>query len=150
VTGAGRLRAWLRGDDGVSAVEAAILAPALLAMLALAIVVMRTEVAKQAVDAAAHDAARAASLEDSGDAAKQAAQSVIHDRLDPEHLCRQPIGVDVNTKEFGAPIGQPAHVTVTITCVADFSDVAIPGMPGSTTITSAFTSDLDQFRGRSP
>jgi len=133
----------------VSALEAVILAPALLAMLALAIVVMRVEVARQAVESAVHDGARAASIEDSGDVAARAADATVKARLVPSHLCRT-LDVAVDTAGFAVPVGQPATVSVTVTCVADFSDVAIPGMPGSTTITETFVSALDQYRVRSP
>jgi len=144
------LRAWFRRDDGVSALEAVILAPAVLAMLVLAIIAMRVEVATQAVDAAAHDAARAASLEHDGDTARKAAEDLVSARLGgSEHLCHD-LHVNVDTSGFAVQIGQPAEVTVAITCVADFSDVAVPGMPGSTTIDAKFTSALDQFRGRTP
>lgn len=142
------LRRWLRRDDGVSAIEAAILAPALLAILALAIVVMRTEVARQSVQAAAHDAARVASIDTDGTDAASDARRVVHDRLGPD-LCHT-LTIAVDTSQFANQIGTPATVTVTITCVADFSDVAIPGMPGQTTITASFVSTIDQFRGRQP
>jgi Flp pilus assembly protein TadG len=144
-----RSRPWPRGDEGVSALEAVILAPALLAMLALAIVVMRVEVARQAVESAAHDGARAASIQQSGGEAQKAAEATVKDRLVPGHLCKT-LDVAVDTAGFAVRVGQPATVSVTITCVADFSDVAIPGMPGSTTITETFVSELDQFRQRSP
>jgi len=140
------LARWLRRDDGVSAVEAAILAPALIAMLVLAIVAMRTVIARQTVTNAAHDAARAASIEQDGTVAQSVAGQLIQKRLGG--ICKT-LQYNVDVSQFANPIGTPANVTVTITCVADLSDVAMPGMPGHTTYTTSFVSPIDQYRGRS-
>src|SRR5204862_99886 len=47
-------------DDGSAALEAVIVIPALLALLALAVIGMRVQVAGGSIEGAAHDAARAA------------------------------------------------------------------------------------------
>jgi len=53
---------WWRRDAGSSALEITVLAPVLLFIFAMAITAMRIEVADQAIESAAHDAARAASI----------------------------------------------------------------------------------------
>ena len=42
----------------------------------------------------------------------------------------------------------PPRVTATVTCQVPLSDLLLPGMPGSRTLTATFTSPLDPFRGR--
>lgn len=141
-----RTRLWR--DEGTSAIEAAILAPALLALLALAIVAMRIEVAGEAVESSAHDAARAASISRTASDARTAARTAARTTLGEEGLVCRSLTVSVDTSQFSRPVGQPAAVTATVTCVVSLSDIAIPGLAGSTTLTSTFVSDLDQYRGR--
>ena len=56
--------------------------------------------------------------------------------------------VDVDTRGFGAPVGTPAKVTATVTCIADLSDISIPGLPGTRTITATMSSPIDTYRER--
>jgi Flp pilus assembly protein TadG len=136
-------------DRGSSAIEAAILAPALIAILMFAIAAMRIEVASQSVDSAAHDAARAASISNTATEAKQAALKTADARLAAQGLQCRTLDVNVDVSQFGRPVGTVAAVTVTIVCVVELRDVAVPGMPGSKTLTSRFVSYLDQYRSRS-
>ena len=53
-------------ERGSVSIEVAVLAPAFIALMVLAGVVGRTAVAAEAIDAAAHDAARAASISRDG------------------------------------------------------------------------------------
>ena len=41
-----------------------------------------------------------------------------------------------------------ASVTATVTCVVNLSDVAVPGLPGTRTITATMSSPLDTYRER--
>jgi Flp pilus assembly protein TadG len=135
-------------DRGASTLEMAILAPGLLLIIGMAIVAMRIEVADQAVEAAAHDAARAASISRTGDDAYAAARAAAMNELDQQGLHCNPV-VQPDTSQFSRPIGEPAVVTVTVTCDEKLSDIGMPGLPGHKRITATFTSYLDQFRGRS-
>jgi hypothetical protein len=46
-------------------------------------------------------------------------------------------------------VGQPGQVTATVTCTVRLSDLtAVPGMPGSRTLTATFVSALDPYRAR--
>jgi hypothetical protein len=38
------------------------------------------------------------------------------------------------------------YVQVTVTCQVDLSDVGIPGMPGTTTISSSSIAPIDPYR----
>ena len=147
---AGSVVPWLRRDQGASALEAAILAPVLLMLIGVAVVSMRIEVAEQAVESAAHDAARAASISRTQAEADVAARDAADAALSQQSLnCVNGATVVPDTSQFQRPIGETAVVTVVVTCRVELADVGLPLLPGSKTLTSTFTSYLDQFRGRS-
>jgi Flp pilus assembly protein TadG len=136
-------------DRGSAALEAAIIAPALLGLLCLAICAMRVGVAKQSVDAAAHDAARAASISRTESAAVIAAGKAVSQSLANQGItCRNKTPLKVNAGQFGRPAGQPAVVRVTVTCVVDIADVSVPGTPGSVRLTASYVSPIDSYRSR--
>jgi hypothetical protein len=58
------------------------------------------------------------------------------------------VQVDVETAGFAVPVGLPAHVRATVTCVVRLSDLALPGFPGSRTVTATAVSPLDTYRER--
>lgn len=141
--------ASVHDDRGASTLEAAILAPVLLMLIGVAVISMRIEVAAQAVESAAHDAARAASISRTQTEAETAALNAANAALSQQGLtCARGPTVVPDTSQFQRPIGEPAAVTVTVTCVVPLSDVGLPGLPGTKTLTATFTSYLDQFRGR--
>ena len=141
---------WLCRDRGASAIEAAILAPVILMLIGVAVMSMRLEVASQAVESAAHDAARAASISRTQVEADGAAQDAANAALSQQSLnCVDGAKVVPDTSQFQRPIGETAVVTVTVTCVVRLDDVGLPGLPGTKALTATFTSYLDQFRGRS-
>ena len=107
----------------------------------------RTSVAQGSVDAAARDAARQASIARSPAAALAAAQLSAQAALSQDGLDCAPV-VDVGTAGFGSPLGQPAQVSATVTCTVPLADLIVPGLPGSETLRSTFTSPLDPYRGR--
>jgi len=137
------------GDRGSAALEAAIIAPAVLLLLCLAIGAMRVGVAKQSVDAAAHDAARAASIARSQSDAIAAARTAATQSLAHQGItCQNRTPLHLDATQFSRTVGQPAVVRVTITCVVNLSDVAVPGTPGSVTLRASYVSPIDQYRSR--
>jgi Flp pilus assembly protein TadG len=139
-----------RGRDpqaGDAALELVIIAPVLLAFIGLAIAAGRTSVAQGSVDAAARDAARQASIARSPAAALAAAQLSAQAALRQDGLDCAPV-VTVDTSGFGAPVGQPAQVSATVSCTVPLSDLVVPGLPGSRTLSFTFASPLDPYRGR--
>jgi Flp pilus assembly protein TadG len=138
-----------RCDNGAAVIEVAILAPALIVIILLAIAAMRIEVAGESVDASAHDAARAASISRTGPDAKTAGLDAAKRTLAAEGLTCSKLSVFVDTRQFALPIGQPATVRATVTCIVDLSDLSVPGLPGHQRISSTFTSPIDQYGGRS-
>jgi Flp pilus assembly protein TadG len=140
---------WRPDERGSAAVEAAILAPPLLMLISLAIVGGRIQVAGGAIEAAAQDAARAASISRTAGQARTDAYAAASATLNQQSLHCASLTVAVNTAGFAVPVGQPATVEVSITCVVDFSDLVADGLPGSKTLNANFVSVLDTFRTRS-
>jgi Flp pilus assembly protein TadG len=134
-------------DDGSAALELVILAPVLLALLALVIAAGRVSVAQGSVDAAARDAARQASIALTPRAAKEAGRASAQAALREDGLDCLPV-VAVDTSQFAIPPGQPATVTASVSCSVPLADLALPGLPGSTRLTATFTSPLDIYRSR--
>jgi Flp pilus assembly protein TadG len=140
---------WRRRDErGSAAIEAAILAPPLLVLIGLAIVGGRIQVAGGAIEAAAHDAARAASISRTAGQAQASAHAAADATLSQQGLHCTNLSVQVDTTGFAIPVGQPGTVTVSVTCVVDFSDLVADGLPGSKTLNASFVSVLDTFRTR--
>ncbi len=137
------------GERGALWLELAILGPALLMVLALVIAAGRIYLSGSSVDDAARDAARAASVQTNPVAAQGSAEQVADQTLASEGLHCTSTSVTVPTAGFDVPVGQPASVTVTVTCRADLSDIGLPGLPGSKLLTGAFTSSIDPYRPRS-
>jgi Flp pilus assembly protein TadG len=137
-----------RGDRGSATLELAILAPGLLALLAVLIGVGRTQHAHQAVESAARDAARQASIaRDPGTATSQATTSA-QAALSREGLRCAP-SVTIDTAGLNRAVGTSATVSARVTCQLPLSDLLLlPGLPGSVVVEGRFSSPIDPFRGR--
>ena len=136
---------WQRGS---AVLEFVLLAPALLAFILLCIAGGRIWLARQTIDAAAFDAARTASIARSAQAATSGARSTAMDSLTSRQMHCVHSSVSVATAGFYVPVGQPATVQVTLTCQMNLSDIALPGLPSTMTMTSTAGSVLDQYRAR--
>ncbi|MGW2625837.1 TadE family protein [Micromonospora taraxaci] len=139
---------WTSDQRGSASIEMAVVAPAILALLAGVVIGGRINLARQALEAAAYDAARTASLERTAGEANAQALAAATSTLDAQGLSCTDLDVTVSTTGFGVPVGQPATVTATVSCTATFSDVALPGMPGAVPLAASFTSPLDTYRSR--
>ncbi|MBM0231623.1 pilus assembly protein [Micromonospora sp. STR1_7] len=149
-------------ERGSVSIEVAVLAPAFIALMVLAGVAGRSAVATEAVEAAAHDAARAASISRTSDAAEDAALEAARKQLDWHGLaCANELaptlsgsvaGEDVSfDKAFSSSVGADATVTVRISCLVSFKDIFLdvaPGMPTENEVSAEFTSPLDRYRSR--
>ncbi len=136
-----------RRDHGSATLEMAILAPGLLALLAVVMGVGRTQHAHQAVESAARDAARQASIARDPATATAQATSSAQTALNREGLRCSP-AVTVNAAGLNRTVGTPATVTATVTCQLPLSDLLLPGLPGSVRVDGRFSSPVDPFRGR--
>lgn len=133
-----------RDDSGSLTLELVILAPAILALLALVIAGGRAAVASQAVAQAASQAARDGSLQATPAAATTAAQSRADTLLEGNGLGCEPRSVSVNAAALANPPGRPGQVTVTVSCTVSWSDLGLPG-PGFRTLSATGTAPVDTW-----
>ena len=138
----------LRSDEGSAAIEAAIVLPALIMFLCLAIAGGRIVTSGAKIDSAAEDAAREASIHRTAAAAQSAARSAAAQSLNDQGIKCASTSVSINTGGLSVPVGQVGTVTVTVTCTVNLADLLLPGVPGAKTITSTATSVVDQYRQR--
>jgi Flp pilus assembly protein TadG len=127
-------------------VETAILAPVFITFLAGLLVVMRVTHGSAVVAQAAADAARQASIARTTHQARAAATaSAMYTLRDRGLHCTPSVRLDLSG--FNRPVGQSATVSAQVTCVIRLSDVGLPGMPGSRTVTKIHRSVIDPYRG---
>ena len=129
--------------------ELVVWAPGLLLIIGLLVVAGRVNSANAAVEQAAYDAARTASSARSAAAARDLAQSSAATTLAAQGLQCTTTTVLLDLSGFGTRPGQSAAVTATVTCPVRLSDLAIPGLPGSRTVSHTAVSSIDTFRERS-
>ena len=130
-----------RGDGGSLTVELVVITPVLV-VLALAMVVFgRVSQSRQEVVEASRAGAQAAVLSNAGSAQWGAAVDAAVGISDQSRSCAHPkITADVSHFHPGG------YVKVTVVCHVELSDVAFPGMPGSTTVQASATAPIDPYR----
>ena len=142
------LRRRLTGERGSVSLELVILTPGLLLVLGVLIYGGRLELAKQSVQSAATQAAREASIARTQPEANSTADVAATRSLAEQGLDCVSSSVSVDTSGFASPAGTPASITAEVTCVVNLSDLAVPGVPGSQTVTATADSPLDTYRER--
>ncbi|MFF3214155.1 TadE/TadG family type IV pilus assembly protein [Streptomyces sp. NPDC002886] len=141
-------RGRMRDDRGSASIEAAIITPVMLMLLCTAIAGGRIVTSGAKIDAAAEDGARAASISRTAASAQTEASEAAARTLNDQGIRCASTSISVNTAGLAVPLGQVGTVTVTILCTVPLSDLLLPGVPGSRTLTSQFTSVVDAFRSR--
>ena len=131
------------GERGTVAVEVAVLAPALVALLLLVVYAGRVTHANGEVQRAATQAARAASLRQTAAAATSAAQATAANGLRDSGFVCSDLATSVDTSRFAAG----GSVAVTVRCTADMRDVTLLGVPGRRTFTATSSQVIDRYRG---
>lgn len=146
MTGPGRCRC--RGGGGAVTSEMAVVMVAFLAgFLMLVVYAGRVGQAGNDVRSAAHEAARAASLQASPARAEDAAQHTAAANLATSGVaCADGLSVTADTSNL-VPGGT---VTVTVACTASLADVASLNVPGSRTYTASATEIIDSFTEARP
>lgn len=134
-------------DEGSTVVEVVILAPALALFLGLIVAGGRLAVAHQAVEAAAAQAARSASIARVQAEALTSAQTAATSALADQGLNCVTSTVSVDVAGFASPAGTPASVGATVMCQVSLTDT-LPGLPGSISVTATVRSALDTYRER--
>ena len=137
-----------RPERGSAALEAAIGVPAFMLFVALIVLAGRVAITTQAVDSAATASARTASIARTAGDANATARTAAASSLTDQNLRCVSTTVTLDTTGFSAPLGTPATVTATVRCVVTLTDLALPGVPGTRTVTATATSPVDTFRER--
>jgi Flp pilus assembly protein TadG len=119
-----------------------ILAGAFVLLLVLVVGLGRVAHGRQLVAGVAGTAARAASMESTGASADTAARQAAQDALSEAGVSCTALDVTVDTGQFHAG----GQVTVTVACTAELADLAMSGLPGSSTVSSSATVPLENFR----
>lgn len=136
-------------DRGSITLELVVWAPGLLLIIGLLTVAGRVSSAHGAVEQAAADAARTASSARTAAGAQDLAQASAEKTLAAQGLQCTTTTVVVDTSGFSTRPGEAASVTATVTCPVHLSDLSIPGLPGTRTVSSTATSSIDTYRERS-
>ncbi len=139
-------------DRGSAALELAILTPALILLIGFVVVAGRVAIANNTITSVAGNAAREASLARDARTAAAAAGAAARSALTAQAIhCDGGGQVAVDAGGFAAGQGTPGQfVVVTVTCVVSFTDLAIPGLPGSRTLSDRAVSPIDPNRGDTP
>jgi len=126
--------------------EFVVLAPIVIAIVLLVVGLGRYAHGKQLVEQAAAAAARSASLATTAAQGATRAEQAAAGSLSDAGLSCTGITADVDTGSF-RPGGV---VTVTLTCTADLSGLALSGLPGTATVTATGRAPLEAHRQISP
>lgn len=131
-------------ERGSVALELTLIAPALLAVVALVLAYGRYSQVTGIVETAARDAARAATQSRSSAEAEERVERIVRQTLaNAAESCASTAAYDIEDDGF-LPGG---NVTVTVRCEVGYGDLGAPFGGGTKTITRSFTSPLDPYRG---
>lgn len=137
-----------RTERGATAVEAALVIPAILLLAALTAASWRLWQARGDAQSAAETAARAASTAhgptQAGEIGPRAAVADL-----AGSLCRSP-SIRMDVSGLNAPVGWPGVVGARVTCTVSMSDLVLPGLPGSMTASAVAEAPIDSHRERQP
>lgn len=140
------LRRLHRDERGSVATELTLLVPVLIVLLLFVVFCGRLADSRLRVDDAAHQAVRAATLARSSGQASSDAHTTAQAALSQAGVRCQNLGVSAQL----AGLQPGSTVTVTVTCDIGLSDLAMLGVPGSTTAESTASSVVDQWRSTDP
>jgi hypothetical protein len=131
---------------GSATTELVLLTPLLVAVLGVMFFAGRLVLARQAVDDAARTALQAAVIMSDGQQAQILAGQTARVSLGTgDDLCAR-VSTVTNTANFLAG----GNVSVTVTCLVRFSSLTFAGVPGSVTLSSTQTGDIEPYREVGP
>jgi Flp pilus assembly protein TadG len=135
--------AWWRADRGSVAAEVTLAAPFLIMLLVfVAVVIHRGVDARLRLNDAAHQAARAASIERTAATATSTAQSTATAALSSAGVTCGSLSVDIAT----GGLRPGGSVSVTVSCSVDFGDAPLVGVPGQKRLSATAVEPVDTWR----
>ena len=132
-------------SHGSMTVELVVLTPVIVAFLLVTLAFGRYALAKEQLVGGARAGADAVAIAASALQAQQAGSAAAMPVLQSDHACRNPT-VSIDSSAF-APGGQ---VRVSVSCQVAFSDLLIPGLPGSVTVQAVQIATIDPYRAAGP
>lgn len=137
------------GQRGNIAINTAVIVPMLLLIAMLLLMAGRMVLAQGAVQSAANEAARSASISRTADVAQVSASQTARSTLANSGVSCSSTRVTPVLDAFLLPLGTVGEVRVDVSCVVPLSDLGLPGAPGAREMSATGTSVLDAYRGRS-
>lgn len=137
-----------RDERGAASIEAVLLVPGLVLVVACLVAGARVWFARAVVADAAQSAARAATVERSAGPARLRAQATATEALRTRGLrCDSPV-VAVDVSGFAVAVGRPAAARVEVSCGVPLHDLF--GLParGALTVRGTGQSAIDTYRAR--
>jgi Flp pilus assembly protein TadG len=134
-----------RREAGSITVELVVLAPVVTAFLLITLAMGRDTLAHDQVASGARAAAEAASIAPSLELAQVAAVAAASPALQSVHACRAP-----SVRVMDGSFEPGSEIRVVVSCRVDFSGLLVPGLPGSTTVSSTATAVIDPYRAVTP
>lgn len=136
----------MRDESGSATAELVVLTPVLVAVLLFLVGLGRLALSEYRMTDAVRAAAQAGVVADSPASAQAAARSAALDTLASDNItCASPdVSVDVSRFVPGGRLG------VRLSCTLSLSDVALPGVPGSRTLSASLVAPVETYRGISP
>jgi len=131
-----------RSQRGSFTVELVVLTPVFIVFVLFVAGLGRFETVRAEVTGAARIAAESAATSASGQAAKQEAAVAVSEALTDAGPGCQGLTISTSIAAF-LPGG---WVTVTVACTVSWSDLLVPGLPGSATTTSAVEAPIDTYQ----
>ncbi len=142
MTRVGHARQGVGREAGSATIELVLCTPLLLALLMFAVLAGRVAQTRAEIDAAARDAARAASITRDPASASLAARHAATATLGQHGVTCRSLAVTTDTAAFRAG----GVVAVRLACTIDLDDLSLLHVPGSRTVTTRFVEPLDTFR----
>ncbi|MDH6133610.1 Flp pilus assembly protein TadG [Kitasatospora sp. MAA4] len=136
---------------GSLAIEAAMLAPAIVLLFCLVVAIGRLQTVGGTVDAAARAGARSASLDRSGAPTQQVAAAAVTDALKQQGVACPDPQVDARQVPLQVPGAQPLTlVEVDVECTVSVNDLLPVGvLPGGVVhMHGSFKSVIDRYRSQ--
>lgn len=135
-----------RDERGAAATELVLVTPLLIVLLLFVVLAGRLALTRTDISGAARDAARAASIERTAGAARDAAQRSAESNLVRQGTRCDSLQVDTDTTRFRSG----GSVRVEISCTIPLGDLSLLAIPGSKTMTGGATEVIDTYRSAAP
>lgn len=135
-------------ERGNIAINTAVVFPMVLLIAMLLLMAGRTVLAQGAVQSAANEAARSASISRTAVAAHAAASETARSTLNNSGISCTRTSIVPVLDAFTLPLGTVGEVRVDVSCEVPLSDLGLPGAPGAREMHATGRSVLDAYRGR--